>query len=42
MCDRLAVMQLGQIVEIMTAAQLRGDKAEADYSRQLIAASLGR
>ena len=42
MCERLAVMQLGQIVEIMTAAQLRGDKAEADYSRQLIAASLGR
>jgi peptide/nickel transport system ATP-binding protein len=42
MCQRLAVMQQGRIVEIMSAAQLRGEAAEAPYARQLIAASLGR
>ncbi|HRO14385.1 MAG TPA: ABC transporter ATP-binding protein [Paracoccus sp. (in: a-proteobacteria)] len=39
MCDRLAVMKAGRIVEIMDAATLRAGRPQADYSRRLIAAS---
>ena len=39
MCDRLAVMQAGRIVEIMDAATLRAGAPREDYSRALIAAS---
>jgi len=39
MCDRLAVMQAGRIVEIMDAATLRAGAPREAYSRALIAAS---
>jgi len=39
MCDRLAVMQAGRIVEIMDAATLRSGAPRETYSRALIAAS---
>ncbi|MBB1491590.1 MULTISPECIES: ABC transporter ATP-binding protein [unclassified Paracoccus (in: a-proteobacteria)] len=39
MCDRLAVMQAGRIVEIMDAATLRAGDPRETYSRDLIAAS---
>ena len=39
MCDRLAVMQAGRIVEIMDAAALRAGTPREAYSRALIAAS---
>ncbi len=42
MCDRLAVMQAGRIVEIMDAATLRAGAPREDYSRALIAASTWR
>lgn len=38
-CDRLAVMQQGQIVEIMSVDALRRGAGEQDYTRHLIAAS---
>ncbi|MFD1881822.1 ABC transporter ATP-binding protein [Paracoccus pacificus] len=41
MCDRLAVMRHGELVEQMTTAQLRGRAAKSDYARHLIAASEG-
>ncbi|UFS64720.1 ABC transporter ATP-binding protein [Paracoccus denitrificans] len=41
MCDRLAVMREGRIVEQMDAARLRAGAAEGDYARALIAASTG-
>lgn len=41
MCDRLAVMRGGQLVEIMDAATLRAQKAVTPYAQGLIAASLG-
>ncbi len=41
MCDRLAVMRGGEIVEVMQAAQLRAGKAASDYARALLAASSG-
>ncbi|CAM3180297.1 ABC transporter ATP-binding protein [Paracoccus nototheniae] len=41
MCDRLAVMQQGRIVEIMPVDRLRSGKAEAAYTAQLIKASAG-
>lgn len=40
MCDRLAVMQAGRIVEIMDAATLRQGSPREAYSRSLIAASV--
>lgn len=39
MCDRLAVMQNGQIVEIMSVDALRSGAGEQAYTRHLIAAS---
>ncbi|REF72506.1 MULTISPECIES: ABC transporter ATP-binding protein [Paracoccus] len=41
MCDRLAVMRAGRIVEEMDAASLRAGAAQGDYARALIAASAG-
>lgn len=39
MCDRLAVMQNGQIVEVMAVDALRRGAGEQEYTRSLIAAS---
>ncbi|MFN3279734.1 MAG: ABC transporter ATP-binding protein [Paracoccus hibiscisoli] len=39
MCDRLAVMQQGRIVEILPAARLRQGQGSTPYTTQLIAAS---
>ncbi len=41
MCDRLAVMNHGSIVEELTAEQLRKGEPEHPYTRQLLTASLG-
>ena len=41
LCNRIAIMQLGQLVEVITAADLRSGKVTADYTRNLIAASRG-
>lgn len=41
MCDRLAVMQNGRIVEVLTAGALRAGDARQIYTQQLIAASEG-
>lgn len=41
MCDRLAVMRGGEIVEVMDAQTLRSGQAQQDYARHLIKASLG-
>ena len=41
MCDRLAVMQAGRIVEIMEVEALRRGIGQDDYTRHLIAASTG-
>jgi peptide/nickel transport system ATP-binding protein len=41
LCSRIAIMQLGQLVEIISAADLRAGNAKADYTLQLIAASRG-
>ncbi|AGT08692.1 ABC transporter ATP-binding protein [Paracoccus aminophilus] len=41
MCDRLAVMRGGEMVEIMDVATLRSHQAASEYSRGLIQASLG-
>lgn len=41
MCDRLAVMQQGRIVEILPAARLRQGQGSTPYTTQLIAASAG-
>lgn len=41
MCDRLAVMRDGEIVEQMSATTLREGTAETSYARNLIAASSG-
>lgn len=41
MCDRLAVMQNGRIVEVMDVDALRRGEGGQDYTRHLIAASLG-
>lgn len=40
MCDRLAVMQNGEIVEIMTADTLRLGQAQHEYSLDLLGASV--
>ena len=39
LCDRLAVMQQGEIVEVMTVEALRHGAGEQEYTRHLIAAS---
>ncbi|MGH6892090.1 MAG: ABC transporter ATP-binding protein [Dongiaceae bacterium] len=41
MCERLAVMREGEIVEELSAAQLRSHAPSHPYSRQLFQASLG-
>jgi peptide/nickel transport system ATP-binding protein len=41
LCNRIAIMQLGRLVEIITADDLRSGRVSADYTRQLIAASRG-
>ncbi len=40
MCDRLAVMKEGEIVEVMTADTLRQNNAQHPYSRELLNASI--
>lgn len=40
MCDRFAVMQQGNIVEILDRAAIAGNAATQPYARELIAASL--
>lgn len=42
MCDRLAVMRGGEIVETMGVAALRAMEAQHPYSRDLLAASVSR
>lgn len=42
MCDRLAVMRAGEIVETMPVADLRALKAEHTYARELLEASVSR
>ena len=41
LCERIAIMQLGQMVEIIDAHMLRGGQVREDYTRRLIAASRG-
>lgn len=41
MCDRLAVMQHGRIVEIMNVRDLRAGQGKQSYTRRLISASAG-
>ncbi len=41
LCNRIAIMQLGQLVEIVNAADLRTGRVQQDYTRQLISASRG-
>ena len=40
-CVRIAVMQFGKLVEVISAKDLRAGNAEENYTRQLIAASRG-
>jgi peptide/nickel transport system ATP-binding protein len=41
LCDRIAIMQLGRLVEIIAAGDLRSGNVRSDYTRKLIAASRG-
>ena len=41
LCERIAIMQSGRLVEILPARALRRGQAREDYSRELIAASRG-
>ena len=41
MCERIAVMNLGRIVEELTTAELRAGRASQPYTRTLLAASMG-
>jgi peptide/nickel transport system ATP-binding protein len=41
LCNRIAIMQLGKLVEIVSAQDLRNVQVEHDYTRRLIAASRG-
>ena len=41
LCNRIAIMQAGQLVEVLTAEELRSGGAQADYTRKLVAASRG-
>jgi peptide/nickel transport system ATP-binding protein len=41
LCQRIAIMQTGRLVEIITADDLRSGTVRADYTRKLIAASRG-
>ncbi|MDE4304445.1 ABC transporter ATP-binding protein [Phaeobacter gallaeciensis] len=42
MCDRAAVMQNGEIVEILSIDDMRNDRSSHDYTRHLLAASANR
>jgi peptide/nickel transport system ATP-binding protein len=41
LCNRIAIMQLGQLVEIISAADLRSGNVTQNYTRDLIIASRG-
>jgi peptide/nickel transport system ATP-binding protein len=41
LCDRIAIMQLGRLVEVISAEDLRSGNVKAEYTRKLIAASRG-
>jgi peptide/nickel transport system ATP-binding protein len=41
LCSRIAVMQFGQLVEVITAQELRSVKVKQAYTRELISASRG-
>jgi peptide/nickel transport system ATP-binding protein len=41
LCNRIAIMQLGKLVEVVTPDDLRMVQVESDYTRSLIAASRG-
>ncbi len=41
LCNRIAIMQAGKLVEIVSAAELREGKSQEDYTRKLVAASRG-
>lgn len=41
LCGRIAIMQLGRLVETISAADLRNGRVSSDYTRRLIAASRG-
>ena len=41
LCNRIAIMQLGQLVEVVSAEDLRSGAVQQDYTRELIAASRG-
>ncbi len=41
LCNRIAIMQLGQLVEVVSAGDLRKGTVSHDYTRELIAASRG-
>src|SRR5664279_587807 len=41
LCNRIAIMQLGKLVEVVAVADLRSGKVAADYTRELITASRG-
>lgn len=41
LCDRIAIMRLGKLIEIVHAEDLRKGAVETEYARELIAASHG-
>ena len=41
LCERIAIMQLGRLVEVISADDLRSGNVSADYTHKLIAASRG-
>ena len=41
LCERIAVMQLGRVVELLGVEDLRRGAVQQDYSRELLAASQG-
>ena len=41
LCNRIAIMQLGKLVEVISAADLRSGTVASEYTRELIAASRG-
>lgn len=41
LCNRIAIMQLGQLVEVVSAGDLRSGAVQQGYTRELIAASRG-
>ena len=41
LCNRIAIMQLGQLVEVVSAGDLRSGAVRQGYTRELIAASRG-